>query len=51
MIEFVYNNAKNANISYTYFEFNYKYYSYIFYKKDFNSCSKLKIIKKQFFEV
>lgn len=33
MAIFKYNNAKNANISYTLFELYYKYYLYIFFKK------------------
>ena len=33
MVEFAYNNTKNANISHILFEFNYGYYSYIFYNE------------------
>lgn len=36
MIEFLYNKINNANIRYTFIEFNYKYYLYICYKKDVN---------------
>ena len=40
--EFAYNNAKNANTGHNFFELNYKYYPYVFYKKDLNLCSKLR---------
>ena len=46
MAEFTYNNAKNVNIGYMLFEFNCGYHLYIFYKKDFDSRSKLKIVKE-----
>ena len=46
MAEFVYNNAKNASTSHIYFELNYRYYSFIFYKEDFNSHLKSKAAKK-----
>ena len=46
MIKFVYNNAKNTSISYTFFEFNYGYYPCISYAKNLNFYSKLKIAKK-----
>ena len=36
MAVIAYNNAKNANISYTSFELNYRYYSWVSYKEDFN---------------
>lgn len=49
--EFVYNNAKNANTSHTLFGFNYGYYFCIFYKKNLDLYSKLKIAKKQFFKL
>ena len=48
MAEFTYNNTKNINISHVLFKFNYRYYLYIFYKKNFNPYLKLKIIKKLF---
>ena len=51
MAEFAYNNAKNASTSYTLFKLNYGYYSYIFYKKDFDPCLKLKTVEKLFFEL
>lgn len=37
MAEFAYNNTKNANIGYMFFELNYEYYLQISYKKDINS--------------
>ena len=51
MVEFVYNNAKNASASYTSFELNYKYYPYISYEKNLNSHSKSKTIEELFFEL
>ena len=48
IIEFIYNNVKNTNINHTFFKLNFKYHLYIFYKKDFNLYSKLKIAKKLF---
>ena len=51
MAEFAYNNIKNASASYTFFEFNYRYYSYIFYKKDLDLRLKSKIGKKLFFKL
>ena len=44
--EFAYNNAKNTSTSYTLFELNCGYHSYISYKKDLNLCSKLKSAEK-----
>ena len=49
--EFAYNNAKNTNISHTFFEFNCKYYLYIFYKIDIDLCSKSKTTKEFFFKL
>ena len=46
MGEFAYNNAKKASTNHTSFELNSKYHSYIFYEKDLNPCSKLKIAEK-----
>ena len=43
---FAYNNAKNANISHTFFELNYRYYPYVYYKKDLDFHSKLKTKEK-----
>ena len=51
MAEFVYNNTKNANTGYLSFKLNYKYYFYIFYKKDLNFYLKLKIAKKLSFKL
>lgn len=46
MAKFSYNNAKNTSINYIFFEFNYSHHFYIFYKKDFSSNFKLKIVDK-----
>lgn len=46
MAEFTYNNAKNANISHTFFEFNYSYHLQASYKKNVNSCLQLKSAEK-----
>lgn len=46
IIKFIYNNAKNANMSYILFKLNYDYHLEILYKKNINSCFKLKIIDK-----
>lgn len=42
MTKFAYNNAKNANTSYTSFELNCGYHPYVTYKEDVNLCSKSK---------
>ncbi len=36
MIEFVYNNAKNASTNHMFFELNYGYHSQISYEEDVN---------------
>ena len=36
MVEFVYNNAKNASTGYTSFKINCGYHPWISYEKDFN---------------
>ena len=46
MAKFANNNAKNATIEYTHFEFNYKYYLYVSYKDNVNSYSKFKSVDK-----
>ena len=51
MVEFAYNNAKNANISYAHFELNCRYYLWVSYKEDVNSRSKLKSAKKLSFKL
>ena len=53
MAEFAYNNAKNANISYTLFELNCRYYPRVFYKKEeiFDPHLKLKTEEKVFFKL
>ena len=45
MTKFAYNNAKNINIGHIFFEFNCKYYLYIFYKENLNSYLKSKLQK------
>ena len=50
MVKFSDKNAINANISYIIFKLNCKYYPRVFYKKDFDFCSKLKFIKELFFK-
>lgn len=42
MMEFVYNNIKNANIGHTFFKLNYSYHSNVSFKEDSNFCSKFK---------
>ena len=42
MAEFAYNNAKNANTGYTFFEFNYGYHPRTSYKEDVDLCSQSK---------
>ena len=51
MVEFAYNNTKNASIGYTFFKLNYKYYPYISYKKDLDLYLKSKTIKKLSFKL
>ena len=46
MIEFTYNNAKNASTGHTLFKLNYGYHSRVFYKKDLDPCSKSKTIEE-----
>ena len=46
MIKFIYNNAKDASIGYTFFKLNLKCYIKMWYKKDVNSCFKSKSIDK-----
>ena len=42
MMEFAYNNAKNASISYRFFNLNYRNFPCISYEKDFDLCLKSK---------
>ena len=42
MVEFVYNNAKNASTGHTPFELNCGYYPWVSYKEDIDSYSKSK---------
>lgn len=46
MAKFVYNNAKNTNISHTFFELKSGYHLYIFYEEDVNLQSQLKLAKE-----
>ena len=40
MAKFAYNNVKNTSTGYILFEFNYKFYSQVLFKKDADSYSK-----------
>ena len=51
MVEFAYNNAKNASIGHMPFELNCRYHPQVFYKEDLDSRSKLKTAKKLSFEL
>ena len=42
MVEFTYNNAKNASTSYTLFELNYGYHPRVSFKEDTDLCSQSK---------
>lgn len=46
MIEFTYNNAKNASTCYTLLKLDYKYYFYVFFNKDINPQFKFKATNK-----
>ena len=46
MTKFNYNNGKNVNTSYKFFELNCKYHPQISYQKDVNVCSKSKSANK-----
>lgn len=46
IVMFAYNNTKNANTGYMLFKLNYGYYLCVFFKKNTNFCSQLKIIDK-----
>ena len=46
MIEFAYDNAKNASIGYTSLNLNCGYYLYIFFEDDTNSHPKSYLAKK-----
>ena len=48
MTKFIYNNTKNASTGHIFFEFNYRYYFYIFYEKNLDPRKKSKIIEKLF---
>ena len=51
MIEFAYNNAKNASTSYTLFELNCGYHLCVFFKKDTNPYSQSKTANKLLIEL
>ena len=46
MIEFMYNNAKNASIGYTSFKLNCSYHPCVFFEEDINPCSQSKTAKE-----
>ena len=46
MVEFAYNNAKNASIGYISFELNGGYHPCVFYKKDLDLRSKSRTMKE-----
>lgn len=46
MVEFVYNNAKNANTGQIPFEFNYGYHPRVFFKDDADPHSKYHSVNK-----
>ena len=51
MVEFAYNNAKNAKIGHTFFELNCKYHPCVSHKENLDHYSKLKSAEKLFFEL
>ena len=46
MVEFAYNNAKNASTNFTLFELNCRYYPWVSYKKDLDPRSQSKTAEK-----
>ena len=46
MVEFAYNNTKNANTGYLFFELNYSYHFYLSFNKNINLYFKSKTAKK-----
>ena len=46
MAKFIYNNIKNANTNHIFFKLNCKYYFYIFYEKNLDLYSKLRIAEE-----
>ena len=50
MAKFAYNITKKASTSYIFFELNYRYHIYVFYKKNLNLCLKSKTIKELSFK-
>ena len=51
IVEFVYNNIKNASSSHTPFKLNCGYYLCIVFEEDIYSCCQLKTVKKLFSKV
>ena len=51
IVEFVYNNVKNASISHTLFELNCGYHSYVSYKENLDLHSKSKTAEELSFEL
>ena len=51
IIEFAYNNAKNASTNHILFKLNCGYYFYVFYKEDLDLYLKLRIAEEFFFEL
>ena len=46
MVEFAYNNTKNASTGHMPFGLNYGYYHHMSYKKDIDPCFRSKLAKK-----
>ena len=51
IVEFAYNNAKNASTGHTFFKLNCEYHLCIFYEKDLDFYSKSKIVKELSFKL
>ena len=51
MVEFAYNNAKNASISHTFFELNCGYHLWVSYKEDLDPCLNSKTAEELSFEL
>ena len=48
MVEFAYNNTKNASTNYTLFELNCGYHPRFSYKEDFDPRSKMRTVEELF---
>ena len=46
MMEFAYNNVKNASTNHIFFKLNCGYYPYVSSEEDFNLCSKSRFMEK-----